>query len=52
LECPGEVESKLKIPSGGMMMSRRLLRRRNIISDAYTWIYRSVDNIEKYKMAN
>jgi hypothetical protein len=35
LECQGEVEEKLKIPDGGMMMSRRLLRRRRIVSDAY-----------------
>jgi hypothetical protein len=33
-----EVEEKLKIPSGGMMMSQSLLRRRRIVSDAYTWI--------------
>jgi hypothetical protein len=30
-------------------MSRRLLRRRKFVSDAYTW--RSADNIEKYKVA-
>ena len=38
LDCQGEVEAKLEIPGGGMMMSKRLLRRRNIVSGAYTWI--------------
>jgi hypothetical protein len=38
LECQGEVEEKLKIPGSGMMMSGRLLRRRRIVSNAYTWI--------------
>jgi hypothetical protein len=33
-----EVEEKLKKPSGGIMMSQSLLRRRRIVSDAYTWI--------------
>ena len=32
------VEAKLKIPGGGTMMSRRLLRRRKTVSNAYTWI--------------
>ena len=30
--------SEDKIPGGGMMMSRRRLKRRKIASDAYTWI--------------
>ena len=38
LECPREGEAKMRIPGGGMMMSRRLLRRRKIVSNAYTWI--------------
>jgi hypothetical protein len=33
-----EVEAKLGIPGGGTLMSRRLLRRRKIVSDACTWI--------------
>ena len=33
-----EVEEKLKIPGGGMMMSIRLLRRRKIVLDTFTWI--------------
>jgi hypothetical protein len=32
LECQGEVEEKLKIHGGRMMRSRRLLRRRRIVS--------------------
>ena len=31
-------EAKIRIPGGGMMMSRRRLKRRKIASDAYTWI--------------
>lgn len=38
LECSGEVEAKLKIPDGEMMMSRRLLRRIKIVPDVYIWI--------------
>jgi hypothetical protein len=33
LECQGLVEEKLKIPGDD-----RLLRRRRIVSKAYTWI--------------
>ena len=43
MECPGEGEAKIRIPGGGMMMSRRRLKRRKIASNAYT--------IEKYKVA-
>jgi hypothetical protein len=36
LEYQGEVEEKLKIHGGGMIRSRRLLRRRKMFSNAYT----------------
>ena len=38
MECPREVEVKLKIPDGRTMMSKRLLRRRKIVSDDFAWI--------------
>jgi hypothetical protein len=50
LECQGEVEEKLKIPDGGMMMFRRPVINEK---DCFRRLYmdRSADNIEKYKMA-
>jgi hypothetical protein len=50
LECPEEIEVKLKIPGNRMMMSKRLIRKKKIVPETYTWIGRSADSMEKYKI--